>query len=1135
MWDTLVYYHHFGGEQMSDQRKRYAIFAGQADESYQSRFIKGFTQKAFADNIDVCVFSMYVKYQDTAVREQGEANIFSLMEPSAFDGVILLKDSIQTANAAIAIEKRLHNTFDKPVLVIENESDYFPCVFTDGYEAMYNLTTHMIEVHGYKDIAFLTGKKWHKHSIQRLQAFKDSMAAHGLSVSEDRVFYGDYWYQSGEICADQIISHNKKLPEAIICANDQMAIGLCKAFKQNGVRVPEDIAVASYDTTVEGQTSPSPLTSTEIPAEEMGAYAAQFLKDAAQGKQTPPFESIPRLVIGESCGCTETTIPKYDGLREQWGTQISEEGYFSIFNKMEENLIMQSSLEDFLGTLYSYCYQINGVNSFYLCLGNWWKYTELDAGLRLRNEGYPDKMTCAIRYSVDQKDNIAGLGEPFDTVRMLPDLYEKRDRPAGFIFTPVFFESECFGYAVVSYGDEPRSYDEVYRRWISSVSRSLESLRRTLMIRNLQEHAKNLKFGKFSGPGYAYEILSDEDKLDHDLVGQILDNNLLTYHFQPIVDVKDGSIFSYEALMRSNTDRPISPLSIIKFATMQGRLEDVERATFINVLQIVDKNRQRLGKAKVFINSIPGVRLHDPDNVTVESYLKANSDAVVVELTEEAELSDSELERLKDYLQNLGIQIAVDDYGTGYSNVSNLLRYMPNYVKIDRALLSDIQSDSHKQHFVREIISFCHDNHILALAEGVETSDELQTVIHLGADLIQGFYTGRPSPLFIGQIDDKVKSEIKAYRQEFLDGTTKKTYVAGKTNRVSLGALVRDGCTDIIVGHGSMVYKDISVIGAPALQTDIHLRVDPGYSGRIILENAYFSNVKNRPCIELGKNCDVTLVLVGQNVLLNTGICVPESSRLVIEGDGDLKIELNSPKYFGIGNGLEEGHGEIVFEQDGLISINSRGKKGVCIGSGKGGAIRIKRGNYSLRSTGDMCVGIGAVSGDSKLEITRCSIEQMLYVTDVVAIGSYDHDSYISISRSSFRFDINGNEIVGMGTVKGKKASVEIAESSGELSMRANYSSCIGALYGATDIKISSASVKVFNAGKQAVAFGGYNEDTDILLSSADTNVEVHNLIGKDTYASDDRIRIVNGRMNFVVNDMQIERDMKYDFGQNDK
>lgn len=80
------------------KRKRIALFAGQSDESYQSRFISGFLKNAFAGGYDVCVFSMYRKYQDTQEREWGESNIFSLMAPDKFDGAVILKRSYQNSN-----------------------------------------------------------------------------------------------------------------------------------------------------------------------------------------------------------------------------------------------------------------------------------------------------------------------------------------------------------------------------------------------------------------------------------------------------------------------------------------------------------------------------------------------------------------------------------------------------------------------------------------------------------------------------------------------------------------------------------------------------------------------------------------------------------------------------------------------------------------------------------------------------------------------------------------------------------------------------------------------------------------------------------------------------------------------------
>lgn len=75
----------------------------------------------------------------------------------------------------------------------------------------------------------------------------------------------------------------------------------------------------------------------------------------------------------------------------------------------------------------------------------------------------------------------------------------------------------------------------------------------------------------------------------------------------------------------------------------------------------------------------------------------------------------------------------------------------------------------------------------------------------------------------IPHIDEKIRNEIKTYYQERQDGSTKQIYIAGKTNRVSLSNLSKDGCTDIVVGEKGMVYKDIAIIGMPSVKTDIHI------------------------------------------------------------------------------------------------------------------------------------------------------------------------------------------------------------------------------------------------------------------------------------------------------------------------
>ena len=1107
-------------------RKKVAVLVGQADEDYQSRFIEGFLCCSFKEGFDVCIFSMYRKYQDAAEREAGESNIFSLLNPRDFDAIVILKDSIQIPGRAEAIEKKLHEEYKGQVLVIEQDSEYYPTVCTDGYEGMRQVVEHMITVHGYRDIAYLGGKKKHKHSIERHRAYKDVMEEHGLDVSEENVVYGDFWYTSGELCVNQLLARRGKLPEAIVTANDCMAIGLCNTLINRGYRVPEDVAVAGYDGTEEARTSPVPVTSAQTPAGSCGEYAAGYLARRFQGKAIEPYHSKANLIVGQSCGCTECSGFMRDMRRKDWETTISEEGFYSVNTTIAEDLMLQNDLLGFLSVVYSYAYQIPEAESFHLCLNDTWKELSVDPGIRFPEKGYSKEMLHAIRYFRNGSAGKVSVSDTFPVRDLLPELQENSDVPRAFLFLPVAFEAECFGYAVVSYGMAPRSYDETFRMWIRLIARGLESLRRSAMLQLFRDLKGTDRLrGITGGTDTIDSSLTIEEQKDMELVRQILDENLLTYYFQPIVRATDGEIYSYEALMRSTTEQKISPLKIIKYADKMSRLQDVESATFLNVLDIVEHKGEEFGDRKVFINSIPGVKMKKADAARSEAMMSAHSGMVVVELTEEAELEEAQLESLKQRLRALGIEIAVDDYGTGYSNVSNLLRYMPNYVKIDRSLLSEIQYKQQKQHFVREIIEFCHENNILALAEGVETSEELRTVIHLGADLIQGFYTAKPAAEILPQIDDRIRSEIRDYAEERQDGLAKRIYVAGKTNRVLLSNLMKYGNTDILVPAEDAVYKDITIIGTPGMETKIHMRIEPGYQGRIVLENVYFSNVKKRPCIEIGDGADVILNLSGENVLKNGGIQVPPDASLTVEGAGNLRIEMDFSGYYGIGNAPDAAHGPLQFLQDGEIRIITKGKTGVCIGGGSGGEIWIRKGMYRLESRGDNCVGIGVFDGPAKVALSECDIETELSMTRGVCIGSMNGDADVSISKSAFRFYIGGQESVVIGSLEGGSAKVEIREANGSLNNRGAQSTCIGALQGATDFRLDFAGLQLENGGAKALAIGGYTEDTDIYIGNADAKVRIQNELGVDTHAKEDRIRIVNGRTRFLVNGKEIVRE----------
>ena len=614
-----------------------------------------------------------------------------------------------------------------------------------------------------------------------------------------------------------------------------------------------------------------------------------------------------------------------------------------------------------------------------------------------------------------------------------------------------------------------------------------------------RERANELKGKKLSG----------SEKQELEKVKNLIDNNLFTYYFQPIVRADTGEIYSYEALMRAKDQKDVTPFHILKYAELTGRLAEIEQYTFLNILEFISNNRASLGERLVFINSMPSIKVPPEILNRIDTAIERLSDMVVVEMTEQSEFNDRDLNEVKERFHRLGVPIAVDDYGTGYSNVSNLLRYTPNYVKIDRMLLTGIQDNPNKKHFVREIIDFCHENDILALAEGVETYEELHTVILLGADLIQGFYTAKPSPEVIDSLPYDIRSEIRACAAERETGRLMKSYAADAGERVSLDRLTRDEYTCIVIG-GSYTDAAVTAAGSSSRDSQIHIETADDFKGKVILDFAHLSNVLGEPCIDIGEHNDVTIVINGENRLKNGGIRVPESSRVVFEGEGELHIDLGNCDYYGIGNDLSSAHGELVFDLDAAVRISSSSHSGVCIGSGLGGRIDIRRGVYVLEAHGSSGVCVGSFDGKTDISIYNCDLEAKAAGARNAVIGSLNSDTDINVKASSLRCSGYSQLVSAFGSVSGSCAYIDIENSSIKIVLRGQEITACGSLTGSSDVTVKGCTFRADCDGTESLLFGGMAGGTKLLISEADAQMKLSTSLGKCIIAPDEDINVQN-------------------------
>ena len=450
---------------------------------------------------------------------------------------------------------------------------------------------------------------------------------------------------------------------------------------------------------------------------------------------------------------------------------------------------------------------------------------------------------------------------------------------------------------------------------------------------------------------------------------------------------------------------------------------------------------------------------------------------------------------------------------------------MPNYVKIDRMLLSDIQNSPQKQHFVKDIISFSHENGIMALAEGIETEDEYKTVVGLGVDLVQGYFVARPSAVVVKEIDPEVKQQIIDINKEIENEIRKDVYIAGREGRISLPVLVEEGYTKIVIPNGEVAYRDIAIAGAPGLETDLFISVEDGYQGRLELENVGLSGARSGNSIMIGEGCDVSLVLIGENRMDDGGIRVPETSRLVVSGDGSMKINVRKLEAYGIGNALQTKHGELIFEQDGTIEISVDSSQGVGIGSGYGGDIRINRGRFVITMDGQSGVGIGSILKDAEPIVTNCDVTIFGNATRSVAIGSIEGSCDAFFDKISLNCSLICSEGVIIGTMTGKESAVSLGSGYFMLKARANKLICIGS-YSAekTTVKLNLLSLFCEFDGKEAGFIGSFNDGAKVYITRSSVTATGKSELEKPYAADEENIILSHGKFVVSVNDKVLSK-----------
>ena len=214
-------------------------------EDYIRGLMRGISRRIEEDDLELHVFISYDTANDSRLQKK-EQEIFSLPDVKEYDGILIASTS--EGNKQV-IEELIAEGMKqgKQMLSIERKFEGIPSAGVDNYREFYQLVEHMITVHGCKIFNYIGGPETNEENQQRYQAFCDCLKNHNLQVDKERVGHFKFLTNDGKRAYDAWKEKGLHLPDAVICANDTMAIGYCNAAMEDGYRIPDDFRISGFD------------------------------------------------------------------------------------------------------------------------------------------------------------------------------------------------------------------------------------------------------------------------------------------------------------------------------------------------------------------------------------------------------------------------------------------------------------------------------------------------------------------------------------------------------------------------------------------------------------------------------------------------------------------------------------------------------------------------------------------------------------------------------------------------------------------------------------------------------------------------------------------------------------------------
>ncbi|WP_022768533.1 MULTISPECIES: diguanylate cyclase [unclassified Butyrivibrio] len=383
-----------------------------------------------------------------------ETSVYDLIPFDKVDAVVIMDEKIKSRET---VRKIIDNAkkANVPAIVIDGEYDDVSTINFDYRKGFETVVRHVIEEHGARRPHFMAGKHNNKFSDERIDVFKQVLAENNIPFDDSMLSYGDFWSVPARAATEEIIKRDV-LPDAIICANDIMAINVCDVLTTHMIMVPGEVMVTGFDGLDEASLATPGVTTAKCSSVDLAKVVIQVVKDTFAGKGLQHQSVIPEFLPNESCGCPRMTPSAISAVHSFNNRFYHHQDDIHIMQDFTSRIISSNSLEDCLDFLRSPLSNNMCIILDAACLNK-------EVNYFLEDTDTTDKILIYDSY-IDE-DRVT----PFDPDTVVPHLDELIEKGYPLIFNALEYMSKSPGYICYSF---PR-YDMIDYSKTSSLTSTI--------------------------------------------------------------------------------------------------------------------------------------------------------------------------------------------------------------------------------------------------------------------------------------------------------------------------------------------------------------------------------------------------------------------------------------------------------------------------------------------------------------------------------------------------------------------------------------------------------------------------------------------------------------------------------------